>query len=65
MKLWFEGWNVNAQRRVVTRRNAPSAAIAALPSAINSLAVTGLRGDSAANNLRKQKRGTPHGLQHV
>jgi hypothetical protein len=24
-------------------------------SAINSLAVTGLRGDSAANNLRQQK----------
>jgi hypothetical protein len=36
MKLWFEGWNVNAQGRIATPANTPPVVIAALKSAINS-----------------------------
>jgi hypothetical protein len=50
MKLWFEGWNVNAQGRIATPANTPPVVIAALKSAINSrisrLAMNRLRGET-------------------
>jgi hypothetical protein len=58
MKLWFEGWNVNAHDASALRRTPPAARE-------NSLAVNRRRGDSAANNFRPKMRGTPNGLQHV
>jgi hypothetical protein len=54
MKLWFEGWNVNAYDASPFRRIAMPAATAALTSAVNSLAGKGPREDSAANNFRQK-----------
>jgi hypothetical protein len=58
MKLWFEGWNVNAQGRIAMPANSPPAVTAAPKSAINrlinSLAVNRLRGDSAANDSAQE-----------
>jgi hypothetical protein len=51
MKLWFEGWNVNAQVALPCQQ-IPASLIAAAKDAINSLAVNRLRGESAANNFR-------------
>jgi hypothetical protein len=50
MKLWFEGWNVNAQGACIPA-NATPAVIAALNKRDKHLANGGWRGDSAANNF--------------
>jgi hypothetical protein len=53
MKLWFEGWNVNAfDASQLQPMSTPAAAAAAVaPCAIKHLAEEGRRGDSAANHF--------------
>jgi hypothetical protein len=51
MKLWFEGWKVNAPGRVAVPADTIPAAIAAPPDAIKSLAAGRPQRDSAANDF--------------
>jgi hypothetical protein len=65
MKLWFEGWNVNARSAFVVSADAAPTAIAAPTRAINSLAVNRLRRDSAAKDFQAGNVRNANGLQHV
>jgi hypothetical protein len=54
MKLWFEGWNVNAHDALPLRRTRHLPRLPP-PSAVKiDLADKGRRADSAANNFRQK-----------
>jgi len=55
MKLWFEGWIVNAGDASPLQRVAASATAAATTSAGNGLAVKARRADSLAKDFEKRR----------